>query len=225
MTVTNTTSNAGKKDEVSLGPACFVIVIFFLIAVSLFFVYMSIVMMGNSGKRASRAIREQLIPWIEQSHLGQSDRKNVIDRLETLTESMDREELSSRQLSRLNARLSESSILQWGTVEKLQQIAQSSELTEGEKSEFTRLCDRWLRCASEGKLSMQDMEFALQQVCTKAMPSGRLDPKPDIDLEKLREFMRRVGQICERFKIPDEDYTKSVSQVFQQMIEDGLNEK
>jgi hypothetical protein len=223
--VTNATPTKGKQDEVSFGPACFVVVIFVLIGVSLFFVYMSIIMMGNNGKRASKAVKEQLIPWVEQSHLDQSDRKNVIERLETLTEAMEREELTSRQLSRLNARLSESTILQWGTVEKLNQMAQTSELTENEKVEFSRSCDRWLRCAAEGKLSMQDMEFALQQVCTKAMPSGRLDPKQDINLDQWREFMRRIKQICERYKIPDEEFTKSVSQVFKQMIEDGLNEK
>jgi hypothetical protein len=42
-----------KQGDVSYGPACFVTLIFLLVGISLFFVYMSIVLMGNTGARAS----------------------------------------------------------------------------------------------------------------------------------------------------------------------------
>lgn len=213
-----------KQGDVSYGPACFVTLIFLLVGISLFFVYMSIVLMGNTGARASRAIYEQLIPWVEQSHLGQNDRRDIIDELELLAEKMKQEELTSRQLSRLNARLSDSVVLQWGAVEKLNAAAQESDMSDAEKAEFSALCDRWLACAASGKLSLQEMEFAMQQVCTKDVRSGRLNPKTDATSTALRDFMRRVKTICDHFKTPTESFDKKVSEVLKQMIEDGLDE-
>lgn len=213
-----------KQGDVSYGPACFVTFIFLLVGISLFFVYMSIVLMGNTGVRASRAIYEQLIPWVEQSHLSQNDRRDVIDELEILAEKMKKEELTSRQLSRLNARLSDSVVLQWGAVEKLNVAAQESDMSDEEKAEFTALCDRWFACAASGKLSLQDMEFAMQQVCTKDARSGRLNPKMDATSTALRDFMRRIKTMCEHFNTPTEKFGKKVPEVLRQMIEDGLDE-
>jgi hypothetical protein len=213
-----------KQGDVSYGPACFVTLIFLLVGISLFFVYMSIVLMGNSGERASRAIYELLIPWVEQSHLSQNDRRDVIEELEGLAEKMKREELTSRQLSRLNARLSDSAILQWGAVQKLEGAAQESDLSEEEKTEFSSLCDRWFACAASGKLSLQDMEFAMQQVCTKDTRTGRLNPKTDATGTELREFMRRIKTMCDHFNTPTEKFGKKVPEVLKQMIEDGLDE-
>lgn len=211
--------------DVSLGPACLVIGIFGLVGLSLFFVYMSIMLMGNQGKRAAMSVHEQLIPWIERSLLGQNDRQVIIDRLEALAKEMEREELTSRQLTRLALRLTESTILQWGVVEQLNQIAQSSDMNEAEKEEFSKACDRWLHCASTGKLNVKDMEFGTQNVCIKEHPSGRLVPRETIDSDKLREFMRRVTTMCDRFEVPKEEFSKSVSQVFLQVIEEALEEK
>jgi hypothetical protein len=213
-----------KQGDVSYGPACFVTLIFLLVGISLFFVYMSIVLMGNTGERASRAIYEQLIPWVEQSHLSQNDRRDVIDELELLAEKMKREELTSRQLSRLNARLSDSAILQWGAVEKLDAAAQESDMSDEEKAEFTSLCDRWFACAASGKLSLQEMEFAMQQVCNKDARTGRLNPKTDASSTALRDFMRRIKTMCDHFKTPTEKFGKKVPEVLRQMIEDGLDE-
>jgi len=201
-----------------------VTLIFFLVGVSLFFVYMSIVLMGNTGARASRAIYEQLIPWVEQSHLSQNDRRDLIDELEVLAEKMKREELTSRQLSRLNARLSDSAVLQWGAVQKLDSAAQESDLSDEEKAEFSALCDRWLACAASGKLSLQDMEFAMQQVCTKDAKTGRLNPKTDAPSSALRDFMRRVKTMCDLFEVPTNEFGKSVPEIMREMIEDGLDE-
>lgn len=222
--MTNTNAKPSKQGEVTYGPACFVLFIFFLVGVSLFFVYMSIVLMGNSGSRAARAIYEQLIPWVEQSHLSQNDRRDVIDELEILAEQMKQEVLTSRQLSRLNARLSDSVILQWGVVQKLDAAAQESDMSDEEKAEFTALCDRWFALAASGKLSLQDMEFAMQQVCTKDVRSGRLNPKTDVSSSALRDFMRRMKTMCEHFKVSEEPFQRTVPEVLRQMIEDGLDE-
>ncbi len=202
-----------------------VVGIFFLIGLSLFFVYMSIMLMGKQGETASRAVREQLIPWVERSSLEQTDRRVIVERLEELSEEMGREELTSRQLDRLKLRLFESTILQWGTVETLNRIAQSSELSDQEKSEFSLACDRWLHAASLGHLHMRDMEFGTQNVCMIEPKSGRLVPRQEITEEMLREFMRRINSMSDKFQIPKEEFTKSVSQVFLQIVEDGLSVK
>lgn len=224
MANSNNPSTEATKD-VSLGPACLVVGIFFLVGVSIFFVYMSIMLMGNQGKAAARSVREQLIPWVEQSLLSQSDRQTIVSKLDEVASQMEREELTGRQLTRLGIRLTESTILQWGAVEQLNLIAQRSELSAEEKAEFALTCDRWLNCASSGKLNMQDMEFGTQNVCTKEHPSGRLKPRDDIDETRLREFMSRISTMCDRFQIPNEEFPKSVSQVFLEVIESGLAEK
>jgi hypothetical protein len=215
-----------KEKDVSLGPACLVVFIFMLVALCIVVAILSFLLTGKQGGRAAYALREQLIPWVDQSSLSPTDQVAVIDELTTLASQMERDELTSRQLTRLGVRLSDSTILQWGIVEEINRRAQASTgLTEQEKADFARLCDRWLRSAGEGRLSMTEMEFAFQQTATKDPRSGRLTLRDQIDDDQLREFQRRVLSICEKQKISTEPYEKSVSQVFKLMIEDGLAEK
>lgn len=217
---------ASNQKDVPLGPACMVVFIFFLVSLCVLVAYMSFMLTGKQGGRAAYAVREQLIPWVDQSTLSQPDQVAIIDELTSLASQMERDELTSRQLTRLGARLQDSTILQWGVVEEINRVAQrSSGLTDQEKSDFALACDRWLRSAGEGKLSMIEMEFALQSAATKEPRSGRLTLKDDVSDEQLREFYRRVLSICEKHKVPADPFDKSVSQVFKAMIEDGLSEK
>jgi hypothetical protein len=225
MTNNRATNPSYPEKDVSLGPACVVIGIFGLVGISIFFVYMSMMLMGKQGQTAARSVREQLIPWVEQSSLGQNDRQIIIAKLDEISESMEREELTTRQLSRLGIRLTESTILQWGAVENLNLIAQASEMSPEEKAEFSFECDRWFHCASLGKLSMQDMEFGTQNVCIKEQKSGRLKPRDGITAEQLREFMRRMKAMNDRFEIPKEEFNQSVSQVFMKVMEEALEKK
>lgn len=105
MTNNRSTKSSYPDKDVSLGPACVVIGIFGLVGISVFFVYMSMMLMGNQGKTAVSSVREQLIPWVEQSSLGQNDRQIIVGRLNEISDSMEREELTTRQLSRLGIRL------------------------------------------------------------------------------------------------------------------------
>jgi hypothetical protein len=203
-----------------------VVFIFFLVALCVLVAFMSFMLTGKQGGRAAYAVKEQLIPWVDQSSLSQPDQVAIIDELMSLASQMERDELTSRQLTRLGARLQDSTILQWGVVEEINRVAQRAKgLTEEEKSDFALACDRWLRAAGEGKLSMIEMEFAFQSIATKEPRSGRLTLKENISDEQLREFYRRVLSICEKYKVPSEPFDKSVSQVFKAMIEDGLAEK
>ncbi len=217
--------SGGAQKDVSLGPACLIVVVIGAICLSLAMIAMAAMMTGSKGRRAAYSVREQLIPWVEQSPLSRLDQQNIVERLYGLSEDMEREELSSRQLSRLVLRMTDSPVLQWGVVEQLNRAAQASNMTDAEKQEFGAACDRWLRSASEGKLSLQDMEFAVQNVATKDQRSGRLTVRENTNEERLREFQRRMTTISDKQSIPTEPFEKSVSQVFLKMIEDALNSK
>jgi hypothetical protein len=218
--------SGGPQKDVSLGPACLIVVVIAAICLSLGMIAMAAMMTGSKGRRAAYAVKEMLIPWVEQSALGKTDRQNIVEKLTDLSASMEREELTTRQLSRLAMRLNDNPVFQWGVVEDLNRAAQSSiTMTEKEKDEFRLSCDRWLRSASEGRLSLQDMEFALQNVSTKDMRSGRLTIRDDVNDERLREFQRRMDKISDTLKISSEPFDKSVSQVVDAMVEDALSKK
>jgi len=220
----NGKSPSAEKD-VPLGPACLVVFIFLLVGLCVLVAYLSFLLTGKQGGRAAYALREQLIPWVDQSSLSNTDQVAIIEELTELASRMERDELTGRQLTRLGARLMDSTILQWGVVEEINRRAQASEgLAPQEKTDFARTCDRWLRTASEGRLSMTEMEFAFQATASKDPRSGRLTLKQDVSDDQLREFHRRVMAICEKYKISTEPFEKSVSQIFKLMVEDGLAE-
>ncbi len=215
-----------EAGDVSLGPACLVVSIFGLAFLCIVVAFMSFMLIGKQGGRAAYAVREQLIPWVDQSDLSKTDQTMIIDELQALASQMERNELTSRQLTRLNARLSDSTILQWGVVEETVRTVRASDaFTAEEKEDISRTADRWLRCAGEGRLSMTEMEFAYQGCGLKEPKTGRLSLRKDVTPEQLREFHRRVLAICDKYKISREPFEKSVSQVFHLMIEDGLAEK
>jgi hypothetical protein len=226
-TEVNDSSKAqGKPKDVPLGPACFVVFIFTLVLLCVVVAVMSLMLTGKQGGRAAYALREQLIPWVDQSQLSQTDQVEIIQELTSLASRMEQDELTSRQLTRLGVRLSDSPILQWGVVEEINRRAQASKgLTDQEKEDFAQVCDRWLRAAGEGKLSMTEMDFALQSTTNKDRRSARLTLRDDVDDGQLREVYRRILAICEKYKVSADPYDKSVSQVFKLMIEDGLAEK
>jgi hypothetical protein len=217
--------SGGEQKDVSLGPACLIVVVIGAICLSLGMIAMAAMMTGSKGHRAAYSVREQLIPWVEQSSLSRQDQQNIVERLSGLSEAMEREELSTRQLSRLVLRLTDSPVLQWGVVEQLNRAAQASTMTEPEKIEFRAACDRWLRSASQGRLSLQDMEFAVQNVATKDQRSGRLTIREDTNEDRLREFQRRISTISDKQSITSEPFDKSVSQVFMKMIDEALETK
>ena len=216
----------GDQKDVSLGPACLIVVIIGALCLSVGMIAMAAMMTGSQGKRAAYAVREQFIPWIEQSSLPNSDRQNIVSRMNQLSEQMEREELTKRQLGRLVLRLADNPLFQWGVVEQLiAKVNASDGFTNEEKAEFQAGCDRWLRAASDGKLSLQDMEFALQHVSTKDQRSGRLSMREDANDERLRECQRRIATICDKLEISKEPFEKSVTQVFSRMMDDALSEK
>ena len=217
--------SGGTQKDVSLGPACLIFVVIGAVCLSVGMIAMAALISRSQGKIAAYSVREQIVPWVEQSSLSKTDRTNIVERLTELSVAMEREELTKRQLSRLVLRMTDSPVLQWGVVEQLNQKAQASTMTDAEKSEFRLECDRCLRTASEGRLNIHDMEFAVQNVATKDQRSGRLTSRDDANEERLREFQRRIAAISDRYSMTSEAFDKSVSQVFLSLIDDALAEK
>jgi hypothetical protein len=216
----------GPQKDVSLGPACLVFAVLGAVGLSLLMVVLAFMLSGSQGRRAAYAVREQLIPWVEQSSLSVGDRNAIVERMTELSSRMEREELTSRQLSRLVLRMSDSPILQWGVIEQLAStVRKSNGFPEEERTAFFAACDRGLRAASEGKLSIQDMEFAVQNVAIKDQRSGRLSMRDEVDDDRLREFQRRLSTISDKLGLPKEPFEKSVSQVFLQVIDEAMKEK
>ncbi len=181
---------------------------------------------GRQNIQASSALKTQLIPWIETSSLSDADRQSIVERLNELVADMDAERLSGKQLSRLNFRLSGAPIFQWGVVEAIErQALASTELSDTEKQAMSMACNRLLRAALDGRIAMEQLEFAVQQVANKERQSGRLTARDEISTADLREFFRRISSVADRCKTSQEPLEKSVSQVFRMMIDDALSEK
>ncbi len=213
---------SSNEKQVSLGPACLVV---FIIAALLFSVTMIVaawMIMGNQGPMAARAIESQMIPWVEQSSLEPTDRDSIVRELRDLVEDLKADRLDERQMFRLKARIADSPVLQWGAIQQLQAKIQASGLTQQEKEDADLQLDRFLRCAGEGKMAMEQMEFVVQKVVTKERSSGRLTALSSTDDQALREFLRRAKALCDNAKIPEEPFPKSPAQVFHALVEDGL---
>ncbi len=221
----NVRGSGGPQKDVPLGPACLIVVVIAAICLSIGMIAMAAMMSGSKGRQAAYSVREMLIPWVEQSSLSKTDRQNIVERLTDLSIAMEREELTTRQLSRLALRLTDNPVFQWGVVEQLIQAAQGSSMTEVEKQEFRSACDRLLRTASEGRLNINDMEFAVQNVATKDPRSGRLTMRENPNEERLREFQRRITAIADKQSMTKEAFDKSASQVIITMVEDALSQK
>ena len=215
-----------KSNEPSLGPAC---AFFFLLACAVFslsLIFIAWWMSGSQHIKASSALKTQLIPWIEDSALSKPDRESITERLNELTADMDADRLSGRQLSRLNFRLSGQPLFQWGVVEEVQRQANGmADLSDAEKQALNVACDRLLRTVLDGKVAMEQMEFAAQEVAKKEPKSGRLIPQDGLSAAKIQEFLRRIIAVSDRAKTENDPLEKSVSQVFREMMDDAIKEK
>ena len=229
----NATSNANKPSEdealkqveaePSLGPAC---AFFFLAACafgSVALIATAWYISGNQAERASAALRSQLIPWVELSTLAPTDKVQIIDRLNELVADMDAERLEERQLTRLNFRLSGAPIFQWGVVEQIiAAVNQNTELSSKEKEDFGLETDRLLRTVQNGRLSMEQLQFATQTVAQQEVKTGRLSIRENVSAKELQECSRRIISLNDEAKTVKGSMDKSVSQVFRAIIEDAL---
>jgi hypothetical protein len=217
-------TDVGPQKDMSLAPACLIVAVIGAVVLSVSMI--GLVALMGKGSNLAYLVREDVVPWVEQSPLGTSDKQSIVEQLKVLASDMEREELTQRQMSRVALRLRESPVLQWGVVEQLSRYANSSaNITDDERAEYASQTDRWLQAAVDGKLSLQDMEFAVQHVATKDRRTGTLTIRDDVNDERYREFQRRVGTMLDKLKIPKEPFDKSVSQAFALGIEEALSQK
>ncbi len=217
------TPQTGTNDSVSLIPACLVVLMFVGVVLSVTCAAASYFLNQNQSLIAARSIREQLIPWVEQSPLEATDKSTIVDELNELTRQMDEGQLDDTQLRRLRFRLTDNPALMWGFVQAaLGAIASSTELTELEKEQATRTCERLLRLVSEGKLTRSALEFVLQSVTLAKSDRSGLVVKENPSLEDLRQFIKRGGEQADGLKASLERFDKSPSQVFLMMMDDAL---
>ncbi len=224
------TGGARKEDprkedqgEPSLGPAC---AFFFLAACafgSVALIATAWYIGGNQSERASAALRSQLIPWVEISTLAPTDKAQIIERLNELVADMEAERLDERQLSRLNFRLSGAPIFQWGVVEQITAaINQNPELSSKEKEDFELEADRLLRTVQNGRLSMEQLQFATQPVAQQEVKTGRLSIRDNPSSKELQECSRRITALNDEAKTVKGSMDKSVAQVFNAIMEEAL---
>jgi hypothetical protein len=219
----NPTSQGGTNDSVSLVPACLVVLMFVGVILSVTCAAASYFINQNQSLIASRSIREQLIPWVEQSPLEATDKSTIIDELNEITRQIDEEQLDEAQLRRLRFRLTDNPALMWGYVQAaLGAVAASTELTELEKEQASRTSERLLRLVSEGKLTRSALEFVLQSVTLAKSDRSGLVVKENPSTDDLRQFIKRGGEQADGLKASLEPFDKSPSQVFLMMIDDAL---
>lgn len=219
------TPTTPSNKEVPLAPACLIVVIFFCVIMSVVCAFLSWYINQNQSETAARALREQLIPWIEQSALEPTDKSAISSELADLATQMDSKSLNEGELRRLRFCLTDNPVLMWGFVQAaVGKIEQSTELTDLEKEQARLTADRLLRLVSESKLTRSALEFILQTVTLARSDGSGLVVKDNPTTDDLRTFMKRGAEQADGLKSAPEPYEKSPAQVFHMMVEAALEE-
>ena len=211
--------------NVSLGPACGVLMIFGCVAVALTITVATFLLFGEQNKMASAALRTQLIPWVEQSQLSEIDRKRIVERLTELSTQIERGEIKDRQLSRVYTRVNRPTVLQWAPIEQTIAFAdKDGEFSDSEREQLKSIADRLLQACAKFQVNMEDLGFLVQNLATQERGSGRLVLKPKITHADVISFMQRTQSMLDQrdFRLNEEKRYQSVSQVFDQMIDQAL---
>lgn len=221
---TETTQTVENK-EVPLAPACLVVVIIFSVIMSVVCAGLSWYLNQNQSENAARALREQLIPWVQQSALEPTDKEAISAELNQLAVQMDSKDLNEGELRRLRFCLTDNPVLLWGFVQAaVGKIESSSELTDIEKEQARLTADRLLRLVAERKLTRSALEFSLQTVTLARSDGSGLVVKDNPTTDDLRTFVKRGAQQADGLQSSKEPYEKSPAQVFHMMIESALED-
>lgn len=220
-----TTAAPETNKEVPLAPACLIVVIIFAVIMSVVCAFLSWYINQNQSENAARALKEQLIPWVEQSALEPTDKAAISSELNELARQMEAKELNEGELRRLRFCLTDNPVLMWGFVQAaVGKIQQSTELTELEKEQASQTADRLLRLVSEAKLTRSALEFTLQTVTLARSDGSGLVVKDNPTTEDLRTFIKRGAQQADGLKASTEAYDKSPAQVFRMMLDAAMEE-
>ncbi|GIW98827.1 MAG: hypothetical protein KatS3mg111_2160 [Pirellulaceae bacterium] len=209
--------------EPSLGPACLVVVVLGLATFSAICAFGSYFMLRDQYPLAEKAIRQQLIPWIESSQLAEEDRAAIIAELEHLLPLLRNRQIDPQQLSRLHSCLQDNPVLLWGAVQAVERQAAAAGLSDVEITALRRLNQRLLRGAAERILSRNDIEYVLQP-CARVRDDGQsLEAREGLSADELRQYMQRAEQVLERNRIPNEPYPRTPAEAFATLIDEALH--
>ena len=181
--------------EPSLGPACLVIVILGLATICILCGFGSWIMFSDQYPLATKAIGQQLIPWVETSRLSKGDQESIVAELIGLIPQLENRSIDRQQLTRLKNCLHDNPVLLWGEIELIQAEASGAGLSETELASLQRVCDRLLRAAVERKLSRRDLEYAIQNFSRVRENSQSLEVVTPLTAEQIREFMQRGSRL------------------------------
>lgn len=215
-----------KPENVSLGPACGVVMIFACVAVALTITIATFMLFGEQNKMAVTALRTQLIPWVEQSGLSDPDRNRIVERLTELSSQIEQGKIDDRQLGRVRTRVTQNPVLQWAVIEQTIAIADKDpQFTEAEREQLKSISDHVLQACSQFQINMEDLGFLVQNLATQESKSMRYVIKPNVTHADIISFMQRAEQMLTKRKIQvdEEKRYQSVSQVFDHMLDQALD--
>jgi hypothetical protein len=204
--------------------------IFACVAFALTITVATFLLFGKQDEMAVTALRTQLIPWIEGSQLSETDRSRIVERLTELSTQIERGEIDERQLARVRTRVTQNPVLQWAVIEQtIAHAEKSSEFTDAEREQLKSISDQLLQACSQYQINMEDLGFLLQNLSSQEPKSMRLVIKPDITHADVISFMQRSEKMLKdrKLELKEDERYRSVSQVFNQMIDQALdpNEK
>lgn len=223
---TSQQSSDEQTKDVPLGPAFMVIGIFLATGFGLLMALAAIFLFGKQGQMAVDGLRKQLIPWVNQSELSQTDQDRIIGRLTEISNQIERGEIDDRQLERLRTRVHQNPVLQWAVVEQTIAFAESNpEFSDAERDQLSAVSSRLLQACSAYQVTMEDLGFLVQNLATQDSESGRLVKKPTITHSDVISFMQRANSMLakRKFELNEELQHQSVSQVFDKMLDEALN--
>lgn len=227
QTTQTTGPDADETENVSLGPACGIVVLIIAIGVSVAFTVAAFMLRGMQPQHAIASIQQQLIPWVDQSELSDADKNRITGRLNELLNQIEREEVSSRQLQRLYHKLSENPVLQWAPLEQAIAAAQGNpDYTDAEREQLQSLSDRMLEATGRGRISINELEFVLQPMTLRNSQSGRLLLKEKVSHNEVMTSVQRGEELLKSRELQDVAVGDvSVGQMFERMIDEALDEE
>lgn len=215
--------NETEHKEPSLGPACLVLVILALALICAFCGFGSWIMFSDQYPLAKKGVEQQLIPWVKQSQLAESDKESIVTQLEELLPTLEARSISKEQLLRLRNCLQDNPVLLWGGVQSILQQAEESDLTETEREALVRLTQRLMWMATERELSRNDIEFTLQP-CAKVRDDRLgLEVVTGLNGDQIRDFMKRAEQLVQHSDVPNQPFETTPAEAFKILIDASLD--
>ncbi len=177
---------------------------------------------AQSDKLAAGSLKSQYIPVIEQSMLDPQTKEAAVRQLKSLASQLETDQWEPAQARELMKRLIGAPLVQWGDLDAaIAQIESRDAFNEDERQQAKKLIERFKRAAELEAVSANDFEDALGPVTVKDQSLRGCHFHVGASDEALREFLKRIGLLVERAKVPDEAFNVSFSDILRMHIENA----